>query len=223
MVWSGQQEGFALLRTSAEGGFVPAMAELGNHQQLGEEGLIWLRKAVEHNDPCGLHRMALNNPSARFALCTAAAKRGHPESMRLLGFTCFETLGSIECASLLARAMLLSGWKPPSTDNLWAGVKSIKAGQASPGEVQLVYNFGRELEGFAQFWDANHRLGLDYQYKYSIDVYLAVSHGARRAALQLILGLRERGVPRDVALMIAKFLYKSRNDAAAWWNQNNVY
>ena len=74
---------------------------------------------------------------------------------------------------------------------------------------------GRELEGYDQFWDADKQP--HDSFSRCIDVYLTVTHRARRAALQTVAGLRELGLPRDVAVLIGRAVYATRTDAWSWW------
>jgi hypothetical protein len=68
------------------------------------------------------------------------------------------------------------------------------------------YVAGREVEGFPVVL-----------FKSSIEFYLDVTHRARRAALQTTI-LLVRYVGRDVARLIGKMVYETRDDVEVWEN-----
>ena len=81
--------------------------------------------------------------------------------------------------------------------------------------MAVVCAAGRELEGYDQFWDDG--MHPHDSFITCLEVYLAVMHRARRAALQTVAGLKELGLPRDVAVLIGRAVYATRTDACAWW------
>ena len=93
--------------------------------------------------------------------------------------------------------------------------KRFENEQADANDVAVLCAAGRELEGYDQFWDAD-RHPRD-SYLQCIDVSLTVTHRARRAALQTVAGLKELGLPRDVAVLIGRMVYTTRTDAWSWW------
>ncbi len=73
---------------------------------------------------------------------------------------------------------------------------------------------GRELESYDQFWDDDKRFPDNLAR--CVDVFLTLTHRARVAALQTVSALPRRGLPRDVAVLIARSVYATREDAFAW-------
>ena len=110
--------------------------------------------------------------------------------------------------------VLLSGNDYFIVPALTSAVQLHAAGRAEADTLQVLCAAGRELEGFGEFWDEGRRP--DESYLRCIDVYLSVTHRARRAALQTVAGLRELGLPRDVAVLIGRAVYDTRLDAWAW-------
>lgn len=209
--------GLDLLRRSAEGGFAPAMAELGNALTDVLESMTWLRKAADLNDPDGLYFLSYHSESMPFELRLASAQQGHAGSMDALAFGYESRLGPAECAMWRARCMLLRGWRREGLPGLEEALRRMDRGETwNSDDVQVVCNVGRELEGCEQFWDDDRTL--DPVFVESIKWYLRVMHSARRAALQAVSALRQRfGLPRDVAVLIGQLVYQSRRHAATWF------
>jgi len=200
----------ALLLCSAESGFAPAMAEL-IYSRFDESGMKWLKMAAERNDPYGLFRLgelaAAGETSRRFQLWEAAAKLGHALSMsRLTHF--FLGVAGLDWAILRARYILLT-----ADQHSMDGLDHVFYHENA--DVQLMFVVGRELEGYDQFWDEGRRL--EAHFERCIDLFLTVSHRARLAALQTMAMLRRHhGFPRDVAMLIARRVYQTRDDASVW-------
>ena len=115
---------------------------------------------------------------------------------------------------LMARFVLLSAKHGESVPGVSEALRKHDTGCATADDTQLLFVVGRELEGYDQFWDENRCVPNDLQR--CIDVYLTVSHFARVAALQTITALRQHRFPRDVAVLIARRVYATREDAYAW-------
>ena len=181
----------------------------------GEEKLAWFRKAAELNDPAGLHQMGVLVEEGRFELLCKAAARGHALCMWRLASEFSDRLSPVEVATFGARFVLYSGnhiFVGPGIDDM---VQRSRAGSLGANDVAVLYAAGRELEGYDQFWDACRHP--HDSYLRCINVFLTVTHRARRAALQTVAGLRELGLPRDVAVLIGKMVYATRTDAWSWW------
>jgi hypothetical protein len=200
-----------LLRQSADAGFAPAMSELGSNFE-DEEGLAWLQRAGALNDPEALREMALRSTDRkRFELLSEAASRGHADSMYLLASEFADRLTTVETATFDARYILY-------TCDLTHEIRSVV--EYAGGDLAVLYAVGRELEGYEQFWDTDkHPHGV---YLPCIDVYLTVMHRARQAALQAVTGLRQYLGGRDVARLIGKIVYGTRqSDAHEWWRMDH--
>ena len=87
--------------------------------------------------------------------------------------------------------------------------------QADANDVAVLCAAGRELEGYDQLWDAGKQP--NDLYLSCMELHFSVTHRARRAALQTVAGLREVGLPRDVAVLIGQMVYETRTDAWSWW------
>ena len=184
------------MRQSAEAGFAPAMSWLGDKDDDNK----WLCKAVELKDPDGLYQLAYDGDKREFELLCEAAARGNTDSMYLLARNFPDRLSPVEAATFEARRILYDGFGHD---------------KASLKDLDVVYVTGRELEGYERFWDKRNYL--DNSYLHCIDVYLTVMHRARQAALQTVTGLR-RFVGRDVARLIGKMVYNTRqSDSYVWW------
>jgi len=213
----------SLLRESAESGFAAAMALLGlclRIQLSDDEGTAWLRQAANRNDPDALHWVGDSNASRRFELWEAAAKRGHPESMWYLTEFGPQRFSPVDIVTLQARSVVISR-------GTIYGRESI----VNQTDAPLMYIIGRELEGYDQLWDMEHKGdfsewmdGAPFRRQYlaqkfvpCIDLFLTVSHRARVAALQTIVVLiRHYGFPRDLAVLIARRVYQTREEAVLW-------
>ena len=175
---------------------------------------MWFRKAAELNDPDGLFRLADRVEGGRFELLCDAAARGHTLSMRRLATAFSDRLSPVEAAMFGARYVLYSGDQNlilPAKD----AVQRLRNGQADANDVAMLCAAGRELEGYDQLWDADKHP--HEAFMTCIDVYLAVALRARQAALQTVAGLRELGLPRDVAVLIGRAVYATRTNAWSWW------
>ena len=105
--------------------------------------------------------------------------------------------------SLLGRAIALSGMYAKHEEN-----------RVLTYTVQDRFAFGRELQGADEFSDVLSKFQLDMLM--CITLYTSVTEKARTAALHAILALRRR-LSKDVAVMIGKLVYDTRNvDADAW-------
>jgi hypothetical protein len=98
----------------------------------------------------------------------------------------------------------------------------IEQGAANVEALQILFVIGRELDGVDHFWDTNKKLAPDWQR--CVDVYLAVTRRARVAALQTVFAMKTfvvgcRPMGRDVATLLAKLVYESREEAIAWYPQ----
>jgi hypothetical protein len=213
--------GSKLLKQSAEAGFAPAMSWFGSTLAEGEEKMAWVCKAAKLNDPDGLYHLALRVTIGVFELLCAAAARGHVKSMRRLVGQFADRFSAVEVATLDARHVFYCGnswYVRPGVRN---SVQQCKVNSLDANNIAVVCATGRELEGYDQFWDSGkHPHDSHVQ---CIDIYLAVTHRARRAALQTVAGLRELGLPRDVAVLIGKMVYATRTDAWSWWKSNILF
>ena len=118
-----------------------------------------------------------------------------------------------DVALLLARFALLRGDHSPIAVDLRSVIQRFDQAN-SAADTQLLFVVGRELEGYDQFWDAGRHVS--DQVARCIDVYLTITHCARVAALQTISSLKQRGIPRDVAVLIGRLVYATRDDAILW-------
>ena len=209
-----EDAGLKLLRQSAEAGFAPAMSWLGANVK-GDEKFAWIRKAAELNDPDGLNSLADLVEESRFELLCKAAARGHARSMWRLANIFSDRLSPVEVATFDARHVLYTGDRIFIGPVVGATVQRLRAESLEANDVPVLRAAGRELEGYDKLWDAGRPL--DASRMRCIDLYLTVTHGARRAALQTVAGLREIGLPRDVALLIGRAVYATRTDAWSWW------
>ena len=216
--WLGDGDsGLKLLWQSAEAGFAPAMSELGVVVRDRADGIALIRKAAELNDPDGLFLLANRVKEGRFELLCEAASRGHADSTCRLAGDFSDRLSSVEVATFGARFVLYSGnhvFVGPGIEDM---VQRSRAGSLGANDVAVLYAAGRELEGYDQLWDAGRHP--NEVLIRCVDIYLAVMHRARRAALQTVAGLREIGLPRDVAVLIGRIVYETRTDAWAWWQE----
>ena len=179
--------------------------------------MVWFRKAADLNDPSGICSVGHYHGGGLFLFCEMlrkAAARGHVKSMCYLDMG--ENLSPIERAKYGARAALLSG----TSVHLHSPLRCKEGDQILDPIVMddVLYAAGRELEGYSQIWDSGYLYEPNQPYvERSIDVYLTVTHRARRAALQTVAGLWQVvGLPHDVAVLIGRAVYETRADARAW-------
>jgi TPR repeat protein len=117
--------GRQLIRQSAEAGFAPAMAKMGEwlvYNEKRDESVVWIRKAAELNDPDGLYEFAKMEASVSKSvdLFAAAVNRGHVRSKFMLAssFHFKHLITQAESEVLTARGGLLLGSLSHSTDTL---------------------------------------------------------------------------------------------------------
>jgi TPR repeat protein len=210
----GEPGGFELVKQLADAGFAPAMSELGNDMEYGdtnpEESVEWLRKGAALNDPDGLYSLAFRVKAEMFELLRKAAIRGHARSMLKITRDFLTRLSLVEAATFSARYVLLSG-----NNHV---VPAFIAEAVCAEDLEILYATGRELEGYEALWDKD-RVPTAAEHLKCIDVYLTITHRARRAALQTTLGLRQY-LGRDVARLIGQIVYQTRSEAQAWWWQH---
>lgn len=72
-----------------------------------------------------------------------------------------------------------------------------------------MFTVGRELDG-------HYLIRLEKKYGRCIYVYLEIMHRARRAALQATVVLKNY-IGIDVARLIGKMIYETRNDPEIWY------
>ena len=117
-----------------------------------------------------------------------------------------------------ARYVLYTGRTDYAAPVIGISAQRFIIAQADASDVAVLCAAGRELEGYDQLWDEGRHPHDSFMR--SIAVFLVVTHRARRAALQTVAGLREIGLPRDVAVLIGKMVYATRTDAWSWWQQS---
>ena len=204
-----------LLRQSAEAGFAPAMSWLGVELDDEEEKMAWMLKAAELNDPDWLYELSCRVEIGGFELLCEAAARGHALSMWRLAELFLDRLLPVEAATFGARYVLYSGSKALITPQIRDASRRLDSQQADANDVAVLCAAGRELEGYDQLWDNGRRP--HETFLRCIDLSLSVTHRARRAALQTVAGLREVGLPRNVAVLIGKLVCATRTDAWSCW------
>lgn len=205
-------------RESAENGYPPAMSQYGKCLRE-KEGVVWFQRAAEMGDAEGTCLLGISSveKDREFELLQLAAQRGHVYSIDRLCRVFRTRLGELETATLGARCVLLSGRRKSTNRAIRAIERRISEWWASESDIRTMHNVGRELEGFDQIWDATQAKAMPEVLFQCIDVYLLVLHRARRAALQTVVALRNCGMPRDVAVLIARQVYRSRDHVIAWF------
>lgn len=207
----GDPRGMTVLRAAVQRGCVPAAGELGRalfeqfHSE--NEGIAFLLTAADGKDATGLYWLGRADHERRFELWTAAAARGHILALQSMVQECSKELGVMACAALSSRAALCSG----VCDLKVLSDIDFDGNDFTNGEKAIIYVVGRELEGYEQLWNC---IPQGPELRMSVVHFLHVNCAARRAALQT-LHLR---VPRDVAVLIAMAVYRTREDALAWWD-----
>jgi TPR repeat protein len=250
----GRYEEAVLLKTSADAGYAPAMAAWGDLLlDLGfyEIAIQWIMTAVNLNDPCGYEQLAFcydhgeglqrdeekalvlyrKGKSYRqatiYLILETAAELGSAKSMLALS----DKLGArgdwIDFAMWRARSIAYSATACNAdafdTDFLEQRIALLDGGSANSEVIQILFVIGRELDGVDQFWDTNKKITPEWQR--CVDVYLAVMHCARVAALYTVFAMKTRVVGgrrigRDVATLLAKMVYATRQQATAWYRRN---
>ena len=99
-------------------------------------------------------------------------------------------------------------------------IAMIEQGGLCADALQILFVIGRELDGVDQFWDTNKKISPNWQQ--CIDVYVTVTRRARVAALQTVFAIKNfvigcRRIGRDIATLLAKLVYVSREEAVAWY------
>jgi hypothetical protein len=82
--------------------------------------------------------------------------------------------------------------------------------------LQIMYAVGRQVHFYADFWDKNKHPNNDYIW--CINVYRNITWRSRQAALCTVMTLMTHGIVRDVAKLIGKIVYATReHNADAWY------
>ncbi len=211
----GDTRGLELLRRSAASGFSAAMSVLGWRMISTKqgEGMEWLQRGAELNDANGLCWLSQFDVTREFSLRLSAEKHGHFGTMWILAEKHADKFDAVSRAALRARYALWSGSRVAvfEADSALRLISELRAGKE---EWQIVFAVGRELEGFEQVWDEERHLTTELQK--CVEFFVTVAHRARRAALQAVAALRFLGLSKDVAVLIAKLVYKTRDDAQIW-------
>lgn len=204
-----------LLKQAADGGFAPAMSAYAFHV-TDEERLSWYRKAAALHDAealCELTR--IDGEPNRFARHLEAANNGNAWSMGWLSMPKESKLSAEQCCMWNARWGFYSGGERESDDVLDKALERMCSGACFQTDVRVVHVVGRELEGIEQVWPNEPAIGNE---RHCVDFYLAIRHTARRAALQTVVAMRLRGLPKPLCMIIAKLVYNTRDDAVTWVN-----
>ena len=184
------------LKESAEAGFAPAMTlyAIIIYFELPGESDFWMQKAANLNEPRALCQ--LSSISQDFRLLRRGAEQCHPNCIRML-LLCHERKLLITERVRYKAILALFQTEAYFDDEI-------------DMREDLMFVAGRELFEYAFFWGTNDRHP-HKSYMKCIDLYNKVTHRARRAALQTLVGLR-RILGRDVSLIIAKIIYSQREE-----------
>jgi hypothetical protein len=86
-------------------------------------------------------------------------------------------------------------------------------------EISQKFWFGRELSLYPQFWVQGQAPRKDHM-EY-IKVFKTISNRARRSSLQVVAALKPF-LGRDVATMIGKMVYKTRETECDIWSVDSI-
>lgn len=204
-----------MFEQAARDGFAPAMAAL-SEWTMDFATLPWATRAAALHDPDALNFLAQMQDPEDFALHLEAATYGSAGSMHWLSDVSDEMgLSQLQRSYWRARAFFLFGTDRANhvVSDALSRMTAVHV-QWREEDVRLVFQVGREVEGFEQV--RRNPPEASYDIHRCIDLYLWIVHTARRAALQAVVVMRQLGVPRDVAIMIGRIVYSSRDDVAAW-------
>lgn len=205
-----------LVLESATAGFAPAMSELG---YMIVDAREWVRKAAELKDPDGLYLMSKIDQNGQFELLSEAVRLGHIWATYELLDKFSDRISLPQTIRLIARYALFSRAQNHHLSEIMIISDRLDGILAHDEDIEAAFMAGRELEGYSDFWgDTWHP---NVEFIYFIRIYCTIIHRSRRAALQLIVGLRPI-LGRDVSGMIGKMVYETRNDSVVWWNQRNI-
>ena len=207
-----------LMEACAKRGFSPAMCEMASRCQGNlDEGAAkeWLRRAMEKRDGKAFVMMARMDYDNHFQHLHRAALCEDLTGMRMVSSHYSDQLPPMEASKFGARFVAFTAF--PNTLLPGYFVRVSKEGQIEKNVTGLQQPFaiGRELEGYDQFWDPGTRPA--ERDLLCVEVYLTTTHNARRAALQTVAMLMENKFPRDVAKLIAKMVYATREDTTLWF------
>jgi hypothetical protein len=206
-LWFDDNLSIKLLLRSANSGFVPAMAAIGEELK----SLHWIKKAAKRKDPFGLWLLGSHKKNMRdydYNFIFAAAECGYDWAMRVVGLHYSMRLPSWNDALRYYARYILYSMNDNDCGNY------IRTDTTNTNDLKGMYVIGSEIEGYAALWYQNYepqRCLLK-----CIEVYLTIMHHARRAALQAT-GEFRRHVGRDVAGLIGKMVYNTRTDVQVWW------
>jgi hypothetical protein len=140
--------------------------------------------------------------------------------MYVLARDYWEKLAPTKVAAFYAHGMLLSGSCPVfPVPGLVMFLRQFNSGIIDTVTLQVLYITGRELHGYEKIWEEGrhpHRHFLQ-----CINVYKIIVYRARSAALQTVAALlRSKASNKDVARLIGKIVYQTReSDPVIWWRQ----
>ena len=190
------------IKQSALSGYPPAIFVIAGRvwKDDGSGFLCRLKKASALGDADATYHLALRTSfDESVQYYHTAAQQGHPTAMEYF---------SASSGALFGRAIALSGHC-----NFSYGAREREAMRY---DFQYRFELGRELFGVDEFSTMAAELPLEILQ--SIEFYTDVTRNARSASLSTILVLHDGcGVARDVARMIGKMVYDTRNVEAGLW------
>ena len=194
------------------------MGELGRPRwtsfQKDSEALDWLQRAADDNNVDGLYylgQLSFEKPNLQKHYYELGAAHG---DARCMYFAATDWPNHVYFnAALAARGLLLDA----VTDRLHRIVYMMTRFAIKPTDHNG-FAMGRELEGYQSFWDQPvcEVLSSNALLSQCVETFLEISHRARRAALFTVVMLLEHRFPRDVARMIARIVYQSRENPELW-------
>ena len=132
------------------------------------------------------------------------AKKAYPFAISAIVATYSELLSQNEYPMFVGRLILLNG---------------DKLTMCTFSNITQRFWFGREIGLYPQYWVEGHfprRESMD-----CISIYETISNRARRSSLQVVAALKPF-LGRDVATMIGKMVYKTRETECDIWSVDSI-
>jgi hypothetical protein len=217
-------EGLDLLRQLYESGYTPAISSYAWSCRQGQDDMCpLLRKAVEFGDSEACLFLGKKVKSEAIAIFTRGAEMGNVECMDLLVVE-QKHIATVSLANIFWDASRCCfgylGSYGHVSRYLESCLELLDKGREDLETFQAVFVAGRVFADTDEYWPDHENIELQDHYPTNfacVNVYLTVTHCARRAALQ-ILALADHGINKDVALVIAKRVYESRlSDGISWY------
>ena len=203
------------------------MSELLIRDDNLEEGMVYLEKAIQQNFPLAMHNKIVLSSQGRIPrsdndLRLRAATLGHPVHARALFIVNLNGGSSykkniFEAAKCLAKTLIADSFQSWDDLGTFLSNQLINVDHAhDKRSVIVIFTLGREFDGYAELFQSVE-LPVDLVLMNKIlTIYRKVIARVRTAAM-FTVHLFRRLLGRDVATLMAKAVYATKNEPFTWY------